>query len=661
MNYIAKVSSTVSSVIPWNIKDTADTNLVSNKDILKIASILNNSQAYIDTQLVNLPKLVVVGTQSSGKSSLLNAITGMDILPVGKSMTTRTPLHLELIQSSSETRVEFGRYTDTHWNTEKRIAIQHPSLTPEQRDCIRNEIELLTNIHAGQGMNISPTPIFIKIYAPCVPNLHLVDLPGLTSVAITERGQPRDIKDQIIQLVQSYIVQPNAILLAVITARPDIEADMAMEIVKVADPKGVRTVGILTKLDLMNEDADVGAYLENNVSSDLRLKYGYFGIRNRGFVSAVSQPNTPLSSTITQLSIPEIIQNEKSYFASHSVYRQDKYKARLGIPNLCQSLSSILIYNIKLCLPVVLQNIQHQLQSIQTELASLGSSIPADKDVRMTILNGLLTTYIKSFTSAIDQRGSSWTTGRQIKDTFGDYRTQIGSLNPFDTMDDSVLLELLKSYDGIHMSFPYLPIEILENCLRNRTYMPIRKLIEPSLTCLTQTLDHLHALNQQILDTTPLKKYPNLMKHIKQVVLTEILPPRVKHTEEYISHMIEQEESYIWTDDAEFQRLMLSDFSRIISTQSSSTSFDIPKFKMILYAYYKTIVRNVREVIPKCIIYHLVKSTMDTLTATLFERILTLDTMTLLEEFPEIEERRKVLEKSSKDLLEVKLLIEGVL
>ena len=346
------------------------------------------------------------------------------------------------------------------------------------------------------------------------------------------------------------------------------------------------------------------------------------------------------------------------------MYRQDKYRERLGIPNLCKSLSSILIYNIKLCLPVVLQNIQHQLQSIQTELSLLGSSIPADKEVRLTILNGLLTTYIRSFTSAIDQRGSSWTTGRQIKDTFAEYRAGIGSLNPFDTMEDAVLLELLKSYDGIHMSFPYLPIEILENCLRNRTHTPIRKLVEPSMGCMTLTLEHIHALNQQILDTTPLSKYPNLMKQIKQVVLTEILPSRIKKTEEHIRELVEQEESYIWTDDAEFQKLMLSDFSRIVSSSpssSGSSTFDIPKFKMILYAYYKTVVRNIREVVPKCIIYHLVKSTMDILTVTLFERIVSMDTATLLEEFPEIEERRRVLEKSSKDLLEVKQLIEGVL
>jgi tRNA U34 5-carboxymethylaminomethyl modifying GTPase MnmE/TrmE len=91
MNYITPISKNIADVasnyLSWS-KDNVDTTILSNKEILKIASILNSS--YIDNHLVDLPKLVVVGTQSSGKSSLLNSLIGLDILPVGKSMTTRT-------------------------------------------------------------------------------------------------------------------------------------------------------------------------------------------------------------------------------------------------------------------------------------------------------------------------------------------------------------------------------------------------------------------------------------------------------------------------------------------------------------------------------------------------------------------------------------------
>jgi GTPase SAR1 family protein len=636
---IAAAATAASSL--WTKENTEPT-ILSNREILKIASIINSS--YIDSNLIDLPKLVVVGTQSSGKSSLLNALTGVDILPVGKSMTTRTPLHLELIQSTQECRVEFGHYNNCHWQQDKKILITYPNVTVEQRDAIRNEIEIQTNVKAGSSLNISDKPIFIKIYASAIPNLSLIDLPGLTSVAITDRGQPADIKSQIIRLIQKYIEPKNTIILAVIAARPDIEADMAMEIVKTVDPRGERTLGILTKLDLMNEDSDIAAYLENQLSSDLKLKYGYYGIKNR---SSVSQ------------TIAETIHAEKSFFASHPVYRQDKYKSHLGITNLSQNLSSILISNIKQCLPSVLANINVKMEEVNTELTTLGSSIPADKDVRMTVLNGLISLYIKTFVQAIELRGSTIQTGRQIKEQFSLFRLEIEKNNPFNDMDDNHLVEILKCYDGIHMSFPYLPIEVLENCLRPPSkHRPIRTILEPAEKCLQSSLDLLSCLNQDILDHVPLKKYPNLIKSIRSVVVSDILMPRYQKTLDRIVEIIDSEEAYIWTDDTHFQTIMTGDYSKIIQPNGS---FDISKFKQVLYEYYKTVVRNTRESIPKAIVFHLIKSATDQLNAALFEKILGGDTSMLLEEFPEIEERRRVLESMRGDLLEVKKLIETII
>ena len=640
MNYITKnIADVATSYISTWSKDT-EINLLSNKEILKIASILNSS--YIDNNLVDLPKLVVVGTQSSGKSSLLNSLIGLDILPIGKSMTTRTPLHLELIPSQTEPRVEFGSYENYRWIIDKKITITYPTLLPEHRDAIRNEIEIQTNVKAGPALNISNVPIYIKIYANGIPNLSLIDLPGLTSVAITDRGQPKNIKEQIINLVTEYIKQKNTIILGIIAARPDIEADMAMEIIKQNDPRGERTIGVLTKLDLMNEDSDISNYLENNVSADLKLKYGYFGIKNRS-----SQNQT----------IQEAFLAEKTYFQSHSVYKQDKYKSHLGMSCLSTNLSNILIYNIKLCLPNVLANINSQLDETQVELTTLGSSIPAEKEVRLTILNSLLSVYVKNYIQAIELRGSTRQTGRLLKDSFINYRDQIEKMNPFDALEDTYLIDILKCYDGIHMSFPYLPIEVLENCLKDSTNRPIYQLFEPSQQCLQRSIDILNNLNQDILDNQPIKKYPNLIKAIRNLVVNEILMPRFQKTLTCIGEIIESEEAYIWTDNKTFSDVMISDFSKIILPDGG---FDIVKFKKILYEYYKTVIINVRQSIPKAIVYHLIKSSTDNINSVLYDKILTGDTNNLLEEFPEIEQRRKILEKNKKDLLEIKKLIEVI-
>ena len=637
MNYIEPIKNNVANYL-WN-KDFNDSNILSNKEILKVASILNSS--YIDNHLIDLPKLVVVGTQSSGKSSLLNSLIGLDILPVGKSMTTRTPLHLELIQSSNENRIEFGNYNNYNWVTEKKIVISYPNLTIESKDQVRMEIESQTINKAGNGLNISINPIYIKIYACNVPNLSLIDLPGLTSVAITDKGQPKDIKEQIISLVLNYIKQQNTIILAIISARPDIEADMAMELVKQGDPKGERTIGILTKLDLMNEDSDVSLYLDNNICSDLKLKYGYYGIRNRS-----NQSQT----------IQEALVIERTYFQNHLVYKNEKYKSRLGIPIVSNSLSHILVNNIKQCLPKVLQDINKKLEETCNELEDLGSSIPSNKEIKINIINSLLSQYIKVFIHAIEYRGSTYQTGRKIKDSFDNFRKYIDTYNPFLEYDDEYIVGLLRCYDGLHMSFPYLPIEILENTLKDNKVRPIYKLYEPSQKCLQETLEILNNLNQIILEDKQISKYPNLIKLINNLILNEVLLPKLQITEQKIKELIEQEESYIWTDDKNFLQLIASDFSKIIQNES----FDIVKFKKILYEYYKTIIKNVRENIPKCIVYHLIKNTTDNLSSFLYDKILSSDVNNLLEEYPEIEERRKYLEKNKKDLQEIKKLIENI-
>jgi dynamin 1-like protein len=639
INYIEPLKN-VASYLSWT-KDTPSS-LVCNKEIIKIASILNST--YIDNTLIELPKLVVVGTQSSGKSSLLNSLIGIDILPVGKSMTTRTPLHLDLIPTSTENRIEFGNYSNMQWIIEKKILITYPAITQEQRNQVMTEIENQTNIKAGTDLNICSNPIHIKIYASNIPTLSLIDLPGLTSIAITDKGQPKDIKEQIINLVSSYIKQKNSLIIAVIAARPDIEADMAMELIKNADPQGNRTIGVLTKIDLMNEDSDITNYLENNVSNDLKLKYGYFGIRNKPVGGGGGGGG---------------IEGERVYIANHSVYRNERYKSRLGIPILTTCLSNILISNIKQCLPNVINSINNKLSELEIVIKSLGESIPNNKETKINILNNLISLYVNNFVQAIEQRGSLYATGRLIKEQFDEYRDKIDKYNPFTEMDDNILIGMLKSYDGLHMNVPYLPIEALETTLVDKKLRPIYKLYDPSQKCLQSILNLLNELSKNILEDKPLSKYPNLIKHINLIVVNDIFLPKYQQADIKIKELIEQEESLIWTDDKQFQQTMLNEFSKII--MPSNSSFNIDKFKYVMYEYYKTIIRNVRENIPKSITYNLIKKNNIDMTNILYDKIIgsgNVDIATILDEFPEIEEQRRNSNTIYKELQEIKKLIE---
>jgi replication fork clamp-binding protein CrfC len=277
-----QVSNLVSSVASyWSQSKEPFETLGQEKEILRIGNVLNS--IFLNRNEIEIPHMVVVGSQSSGKSSILNSILGMDILPTGTNMVTRCPIQLELIQSKTEVKASFGTYdtANASWNNIKDITIKYPNPTNEQRTEILNTIQEITQKTAGNSMNISFEPIHIRIYSPNIPNLSLTDLPGLTMVACTDKGQPKNIKEQIRNLIGKYIAVKSSIILAVMPARTDIEADIALDLIKEYDPHGERTIGILTKIDLMNDGTDITNLLEGRVSKDLQLGYGYYGIRNR--------------------------------------------------------------------------------------------------------------------------------------------------------------------------------------------------------------------------------------------------------------------------------------------------------------------------------------------------------------------------------------------
>jgi hypothetical protein len=306
----------------------------------------------------------------------------------------------------------------------------------------------------------------------------------------------------------------------------------------------------------------------------------------------------------------------------------------------------------------VLNSINNKLSELEIVIKSLGESIPNNKETRINILNNLISLYVNNFIQAIEQRGSLYATGRLIKEQFDEYRSKIDKYNPFTEIDDNVLVSMLKSYDGLHMNVPYLPIEALESTLVDKKLRPIYKLYEPSQKCLQNILNLLNDLSKNILEDKPLSKYPNLIKHINLIIVNDILLLKFQQTDIKIKELIEQEESLIWTDDKQFQQTMLNEFSKIVMQNGN---FNIDKFKYVMYEYYKTIIRNVRENIPKAITYNLIKKNNVDMTNILYDKIImsgNVDIATILDEFPEIEEQRRNSNTIYKELQEIKKLIE---
>ncbi|KAK6121601.1 hypothetical protein DH2020_044660 [Rehmannia glutinosa] len=232
-----------------------------------------------------LPSVAVVGGQSSGKSSVLESIVGRDFLPRGSGIVTRRPLVLQLqkLEDGQQEYAEFGhmprrRFTD--------FAL------------VRKEIQDETDRITGKTKQISPVPIHLSIYSPNVVNLTLIDLPGLTKVAV--EGQPESIVEDIENMVRSYVEKPNCIILAISPANQDIATSDAIKIAREVDPSGKEPSVDKFKLLILNE-------IYNELGISIFDSYAlHTGERTFGHLESVIRARIPSITSLINKSIDEL-------------------------------------------------------------------------------------------------------------------------------------------------------------------------------------------------------------------------------------------------------------------------------------------------------------------------------------------------------------------
>jgi GTP-binding protein EngB required for normal cell division len=167
-------------------------------DIRNLLKSIDNSESPIQ-----MPSIVVIGSQSSGKSSVLEAIVGHEFLPKGSNMVTRRPIELTLIHTDGEEYSEFPQLKLGKIQSFKKV----------------QKTLLDLNLAVSDEECVSDIPIELKIYSPNVPDLTMVDLPGY--IQVTTKQQPKQLKSKIKSLCEKYIQEPN-IILAVCAADVDL-------------------------------------------------------------------------------------------------------------------------------------------------------------------------------------------------------------------------------------------------------------------------------------------------------------------------------------------------------------------------------------------------------------------------------------------------------
>ncbi|XP_078443415.1 dynamin-related protein 3A-like [Wolffia australiana] len=475
-----------------------------------------------DVSTIKLPQVAVVGSQSSGKSSVLEALVGRDFLPRGNDICTRRPLVLQLVHvtpADGSRGAEWGEF------------LHRPGQRFEDFSEIRREIEIETERESGTNQGISDKQIRLKIFSPSVLDITLVDLPGITKVPVG--NQPSDIELRIRTMIMSYIRHETCIILAVSPANSDLANSDALQMARIADPSGSRTIGVITKLDIMDRGTDACNFLLGKV---VPLRLGYIGVVNR------SQQDI-----IENRSISEALANEEKFFRSRPVYHA--LADRCGIPQLAKRLNQILVQHIRLVLPELKNRLNAQMIAVTKELRSYGETMESIEEKRIFLLN-VLTKYCEDFSAMIDGKYLDMPTtelsgGARFLYIFQSiFVKHLEEIDPCEDLTDDEIRMAIQNATGTKTALfvPEVPFEIL---VRRR----IARLLDPSLQCLRFIYDELIKISHSC--AADLQRFPLLTRRIEDVV-GKFLRDGVKPAERMIANLIGMEMDYINTSNPSF-------------------------------------------------------------------------------------------------------------
>ncbi|KAM6161429.1 interferon-induced GTP-binding protein Mx2-like isoform 2-T2 [Erethizon dorsatum] len=411
-----------------------------------------------------LPAIAVIGDQSSGKSSVLEALSGV-ALPRGSGIVTRCPLVLKLKKLRQE---EEWRGKVSYMGIEEDI--------PDASK-VEEEINKAQNFIAGDGLGIKDELISLEIGSPTVPDLTLIDLPGITRVPVG--NQPADIGRQIKRLIRNYIRKDETINLVVVPSNVDIATTEALSMANEVDPEGDRTIGILTKPDLVDRGTEdkVVDVVRNLV---FHLKKGYMVVKCRG-----------QQDIQERLSLAEALQRERAFFEDHPHFRVLLEDGKATVPCLAERLSEELMAHISKSLPLLENQIKDLHQKSTEELQKYGVDIPEDDSEKVFFLIEKINAFNQDISALVQGEENVGTEGTRL---FARLRKQFRSWSSLTKQ------HFANGYDGLQSE-----IWKFENQHRGRelpgfvNYRTFEKIIKRQLQALEEpSVDMLHQVTDMV-------------------------------------------------------------------------------------------------------------------------------------------------------------------
>ena len=619
-------------------KDTKeDKDNILFQKLRKLINLIDQLRDCGVNEYIKLPRICSLGTQSSGKSSVLESIVGLDFLPRGDGVVTRRPLELRLCH------INHGE----PWAVFEEV--KGEKFTDFNK--VRETIESLTDKVCVGEKNIVDNPIILNVYSQTCPDLTLVDLPGVTRVPVGK--QPKNIEEITKNMARRYVSDPLTIILCVIAANSDIATSDGLMLAKQIDTGGVRTIGVLTKLDIMDAGTDARKALMNE---EIPLKLGYVGVKNRS-----------KQDLNNKLPMSEMVKKEKEFFRNHPVYKNMPI-GYLGTDILIQKLTKIYFKIIRENLPRIIKAINDRMKEAEEELSSLGNPMPIDDAGKMSLLWTMLNEYCDIFRNVLKGKYDNKRLAF-LKDE-GGYKIKVlykKLLNEFTNdfkatagyTDDNINYALTIHEGDSIPGFP--SVDAFTYLLKPQ----LERLREPIEEMFNEIYQYIDFLSGKILEKT-FARFPQIINDMGDFINNFI--NEVKDKCKYIvDSVVDMEINYLFTNDIEY----LNNFTTFIPKsqnknlennknqrgnmnnqnnmndnndfqQMDAKTIFINEIRNRIEAYFKLIVRNLRDSIPKIIGNNLVKEIENNMQIQLYNQLYKSNEMVALLSEPEhIAERRR--------------------
>jgi len=333
---------------------------LQSKDHRDLLDIIDTLRSKGISKYVDLPEIIVCGDQSAGKSSVLEAISGMSF-PTKDNLCTRFPTELILRRDLTPgVKVSINPGLERSADERDRLSrfgLEFDITNPDLGSVVEKAKEAMGLSTTKDSKVFSTDTLRVELRGPTQPHLTMVDLPGLFRAGNSD--QSVDDATTVHKMVRGYMKRPRSIILAVVSAKSDFALQDVTELARALDKRGARTLGLITKPDTLDAGSDSEAsYFKLAQNKDVRFRLGWHILKNRNY-------------EMRDASSAERDEAEEDFFAKGLWKSMDP--THLGVKSLRPRLSNVLKDQILHQLPSLVQDVDSGISDCQRRLKCLGA------------------------------------------------------------------------------------------------------------------------------------------------------------------------------------------------------------------------------------------------------------------------------------------------